>query len=266
VAQDARVFLPVSEKTDHRLTVKALPFDYPGAPEQTVMAAVNGHSLPGAAMSPRWGTYTWQVSGDILQPGLNDLRFEFGRLDAPADVLPGSGVIGGTGVPAPVAIEVNSGGPADFAFITVGSGDGVEDGSVHRPGYNVAVIEPHGGRVVDRQGFDTAPGSGEAESTALADFIANVPEGQIVAVALQGDGAAYLTDDALAGLRAIGGQADPRGTAGWSHAIIGVKGAAPGMAMEATGPENGWLRVAPDRRTLAIAVDTILWESVGGPE
>jgi hypothetical protein len=32
--------------------------------------------------------------------------------------------------------------------------------------------------------------------------------------------------------------------------------------MEAAGPDNGWLRVAPDPRTLAVAVDTILWEQI----
>ena len=64
----------------------------------------------------------------------------------------------------------------------------------------------------------------------------------------------------------IGGQVDPRGTTGWSHAIIGVKGAAPGTALETAGADNGWLRVAPDRRTLAIAMDKITWEQVGGGE
>ena len=65
----------------------------------------------------------------------------------------------------------------------------------------------------------------------------------------------------MAAFQAIGGQADLRGTDSWSHAIIGVKGAAPGTAMEAAGPDSGWLRVAPDRRTLAVAVDAIVWET-----
>ena len=110
----------------------------------------------------------------------------------------------------------------------------------------------------------TRPPAGiQSESLALASFLNGVPEGQIVAVALQGDGAAYLTSEAVAALHSIGGQADPRGSNGWSHAIIGVKGAAPGTAMEAAGPDSGWLRVAPDRRTLAIAVDTMRWEQMG---
>ena len=213
-------------------------------------------------MSPGWGAYTWEVPVQFLRPGLNDVRLEFDRLDAPADVLPGNGAIGGTGVQAPVAIEVNSGGPADFAFITVGTGDEAEEGSMHSPGYNVAVIPPKTGRVLDQQGFDTTPDGSESEAVALADFVMSVPEGRIVVVALQGDGAAHLADEAVAAFHAIGGQADPQGTTGWSHAIIGVKGAAPGTALEVAGLESGWLRVAPDRRTLGIAVDTLRWEQI----
>jgi hypothetical protein len=263
VVQGAQIFLPATGGTDHRLTVTLLPFDYPGAEVQEVTPQVNGHRLEGIGLSPGWGTHTWEVPGQFLRQGLNEVRFEFGRLDAPADVLPGSGTIGGTDVQAPVAIEVNSGGPADFAFITVGTGDGAEDGSVHRPGYNVAVIHPRTGRLLDRQGFDTTPSGSELEAAALAGYIAGIPEGHIVAVALQGDGSANLTGDAVDALRTLGGQADLRGSTGWSHAIIGVKGAAPGTALEVADPENGWLRVAPDLRTLSVAVDTIEWVQTG---
>jgi hypothetical protein len=260
IAQDARVFLPSAGEQDYRLTVTALPFDYPGAEEQGVTLWVNGQRVERIGLSPGWATHSWEVPARFVRPGLNDVRFEFDRLDAPAEVLPGNGAIGGTGVQAPVAIEVNSDGPADLAFITVGAGDEAEDGSDHRPGYNVAVIHPRTGKLLGQQGFDTTPGGSEAEAAAMAGFLDEVPEGQIVVAALQGDGAVHLTEEAVSALRQIGGQADLRGTSGWSHAIIGVKGAAPGTALEMAGLENGWLRVAPDRRTLAIAVDALLWE------
>jgi hypothetical protein len=126
----------------------------------------------------------------------------------------------------------------------------------------VAVIDPGSGELIDRRGFDITASGSEAEASALVDFVADVAEGQIVVIALQGEGTAYLSDGVLGAFFSIGGQVDLRGTSGWSHAIIGVKGAAAGTALEAVGPENGWLRVAPDIRTLAIAVDTILWERV----
>jgi hypothetical protein len=260
MAQDARVFLPSTGGADYRLSMTALPFEYPGASEQGVTLQVNGHEMERVAVSSGWGQYSWDIPADLVRSGLNDVRFGFDRLDAPADVLPGNGEIGTSGLQAPVAIEVNSGGPADFAFITVGSEGEAQDGSVHSPGYNVAVIHPQSGRLLDLRGFDTTPNGSEAEAAALADFIAAVPDGRIVAVALQGDGAAQLTEDAIEALAQIGGQVDPRGTTGWSQAIIGVKGAEPGTALEVADPENGWLRAAPDRRTLAIAVDLILWE------
>ncbi len=260
IAQDARVFLPSAGGQDSRLTVTTAPFDYPGAEGQGVTLWVNGQRLERIGLSPGWATYSWEVPARFVGSGLNDVRFEFDRLDAPAEVLPGNGAIGRTGVQAPVAIEVNSDGPADLAFITVGMGDEAEDGSDHRPGYNVAVIDPRSGKLLDRQGFDTTPGGSEAESAAMADLIGEVPEGQIVVVALQGDGAARLTEEVVLALRQIGAQADLRGTSAWSQAIIGVKGAAPGTALEMAGPESSWIRVAPDRRTLAIAVDVILWE------
>ena len=42
-----------------------------------------------------------------------------------------------------------------------------------------------------------------------------------------------LGEEAVAALRSIGATGDLRGKFRWSHAIIGVKGAAPGSALEA---------------------------------
>ena len=266
VAQGARLFLPAVEGMDYRLAVRALPFDYPGAEKQRITLKVNGHRLEPIALASGWVTCTWDVPAQFLQPGLNDVRLEFNRLATPARVLPGNGGIGTTGVQAPTAIEVNSEGPADLAYITVGTGDKAVDGSIHRPGYNVAVIHPRTGKLLARRGFDTTPAGSEAEAAALARFIEQVPTGQIVVVAMQGDGAAHLTEKAVNAFRKIGGQADPRGSTGGSHAIIGVKGAAPGTALEAAGPGSGWLRVAPDQRTLAVAVGTIVWEKTDKQE
>jgi hypothetical protein len=268
VAQGAQVFLPSGPRgtltgdgpASHQLQARLLPFDYPGAEAQSVTLYANGHRLETQMLSPGWVEYTWSVPSSVMREGLNDLHFDFGHLDAPAEVLPGNGTIGGTGVQAPAAIEVNSGGPAGFAYITIGEHAGSEDGSLHSPGYNVAVIEARTGRLMQRQAFDTTPGGSQAQAAALAAFVDAIPEGRIVAVAMQGDGAANLTVEAVDAFRAIGAQADLRGSSGWSHAIVGVKGAMAGTALEAAGPDGGWLRVAPDRRTLAVAVDSVRWE------
>jgi hypothetical protein len=260
VSQGARLFLPAEVGSGYRLELAALPFEYPGAPEQAVTPEVNGRRLERRALNPGWGTYAWDVPAGLLRPGLNEVRLGFESLAAPAEVLPGSAAIGETGLEAPTAIEVNSGGPADFAYITIGTGAESEDGSLHSPGYNLAIVDPASGQVLDRQGFDTTPGGSEAQAAALAAFVRAIPAGHIVVAAMQGDGGARLTAEAVAALRSIGSDADPRGSSGWCHALIGVKGAAPGTALEAAGPQNGWLRAAPDRRTLAVAVDRLIWE------
>ena len=261
VAQGAQVFLPGATGQGYRLSVTALPFEGAGAQEMSVL--VNGSPLPEpAALGAGWNDLAWDVPAGLVHDGLNDVRFQFAHLAAPADVLPDNGAIGGTGVQAPLAIEVNSDAPAGFAYITVGEGEEAVDGSLHAAGYNVAVVDARTGRLIERQAFDTTPTGSDAQAQNLADYLAGVRPGQIVVVAMQGDGAARLSAAAVEALRGIGAQADPQGTTGWSHAIIGVKGAAPGSALEAAGPQAGWLRVAPDRRTLAVAVDRIRWEPI----
>jgi hypothetical protein len=154
-----------------------------------------------------------------------------------------------------VEITVNSAGlhAGDFAYITV---DG-EDFSSHRRGYNLAVVHPDTGAVVSQAGFDTF--ANEFESQALADFIAEIPDGHIVAVAVRDDGAASLTEAAVQALSSLGAGMDLRGTEHLSHAIIGVKGAAAGTALEASGEGNSYLHVGrnPDDRTLSVAVDYV---------
>ena len=263
VDQEARVLLPSSLGSGYRLTVRALPFDYPGAKAQTMALVANGHRLEPVTLVSGWADYSWDMPAGLLEQPINDLRFEFDHLAAPADVLPGNGAIGTTGLQAPIAIEVNSDAPADVAYITVGEGGQAKDGSLHCPGYNVAVLDPQSGRLLDRRCFNTTLAGEAGEAAALAEFVAAIPAGQIVVVAMQGDGAAGLTRADVAAFRAIGGQANLRGKDGWSHVIVGVKGAAQGAALEAAGPGDQWLRLAPDRRTLSVAVDTLRWEPIG---
>jgi hypothetical protein len=264
VAQRARVFLPAQEE-DYQLTLRAMPFDYPGAQTQSLELWLNGAPLAlDLVLAPGWNEVGLRVPAERLDPGLNEVRLRFDHLAAPADVLPGDGQVGQTGVQAPVAIEVNSG--AEFAFITVDN----DDGSIHRDGYNLAVIHPRSGELLEVRGFDTTRSQDEA--SALAAFVAEIPDGYIVAVARQvvrtADGLAeggdpYLTDAVAAAFRSLGGGLDPRQVSG-AHSLVGVKGAVPGTALERSG-EDGWLRVAPDRRTLGAAVDWLAWEVVPSP-
>jgi hypothetical protein len=255
----ARVFVPVRELKDYELSFRALAFAYEGSPEQTLQVTINGHRLPERfTIGGYWENYTLAVTAQYLKSGLNEVVLDFAYAASPRDVLPGDFAVGGTGVSSPVEITVNSAGlqAGDFAYITV---DG-EDASTHRRGYNLAVIDPSSGAVVQKAGFDTF--ANEFESQDLADFIAEIPDGYIVAAAVKDDGAAHLTEAAVEALRSLGAQVDIRGTEQLSHAIIGVKGASPGSALEASGEGNSYLHVGqnPDERTLSVALDYVNFE------
>jgi hypothetical protein len=192
-----------------------------------------------------------------LQPGLNRLTLKFAHTAQPRQVLPANVAIGTTGVSTPVDLEVNSG--SDFAFITVGIGPEAVDASAHRRGINVALIDPETGRVTARQGFDTAASEYEAE--ALARFIGDIPVGYIVIVVSRGLEAAHFFDDAIViALQSIGLEPDMLAP---PFSAIGVKGAAPGAALAATGEGTAYLRLGgnPDTRTLAAAVDEVVISS-----
>jgi len=63
---------------------------------------------------------------------------------------------------------------------------------------------------------------------------------------------AVATDDAVRALRSLGGNVDPRGALFVSHLLIGVKGAAPGTAVEAFGPERLTRVIGRDRGNLLV--------------
>ena len=255
-ARSAQIFFPLRQMGDYELNFRALAFAYEGAPQQTMGVLVNGHRLPEVFSIGRyWEEHTLSMPAAYLKEGLNEILLEFAYAVSPRETLPGQFAIGNTGVTSPVEITVNSAGldAGDFAYITVSD----EDASTHRRGYNLAVMHPQTGAVIDTAGFDTF--ANEFESQDLADFVAAIPEGYIVAVAVRDDGATNLTEEAVEALRSLGAELDLRGTEHLSHAIIGVKGAARGTALEASAEGNSYLHVGrnPDDRTLSVAVDYV---------
>jgi len=257
-AAEARLFLPLRDVKPRRLTLALSPFDYAGAPAQSVAVEINGQLLAGAqTLAVGWGEYTWDVPAEAQRVGLNTVTLHFSRLASPRDVLPAQSAIGSTGVATPLDVEVNS--SDSFAYITIGSGAGADrvDGALGRRGYNLAVLDPRTGAVLQRAAFDTA--ANEFEAAGMAEFLAGVPAGRIVVAAMQGDGARYLTDAAVAGLRNIGSGIDPRQELERSHALIGVKGAPAGSAAEVWQAGGAWLRLGrnSDDRRLAAALDAI---------
>ena len=149
------------------------------------------------------------------------------------------------------------------AYISAFTSDGREvKASTGRRGYNIAVFDPRTGALLDQRGFDTAANSYEAD--ALAAYLSAIPQGRIVVAATKGDAAAHLTPAAVTALRGLGSRiASPADLAGRAHALVGVQAARPdGLnrpAAEALLPDDAFVRVAGDFRTLAAAVDWVEW-------
>jgi len=252
---EATVFFPGQGAGDRHLALQIAPFSYPSMPPQTVKLSLNGQPLPQTySLSEGWQSIEAPLPAASLQPGLNRLTLHFAHTARPRQVLPANYAIGTTGVETPVDLEVNSGD--DFAFITVGFGPDAVDASTHRRGVNVAVVDPETGQVAQRQGFDTA--ANEFEAGALAQFIGEVPKGYIVIVASQGlEATKFFNDATAAALQSIGLSPDSLTP---PLSAIGVKGAAPGTALAATGEGTAYLRLGgiPDTRSLAAAVDQVV--------
>ena len=259
----AELFLPLRFETAAPLDVvlRVQPFAHPGAPQQTLSLEMNGVDLGTQALQPGWQEVRFRAPAEATRSGLNRLWLRFSHSARPIDVLPGQAMIGATGVQSPVDIEINSGGAAgDFAFMTVTSPAGAAtDVSAGRRGYNLAAVDPKSGKVLDVRGFDTF--ANEFEADRLAQFIEGLPNGVLVLGAARGEAGVSLNDRAIAALASVGSAVDLRNTPGHGHALIGVKGAAPGAAAEETGPGGAYLRVAADRRDLSAAVDWVRLEA-----
>jgi hypothetical protein len=225
-------------------------------PEQTLNLSLNGQALANShTIREGWQTVETILPETHLQNGLNRLTLHFAHTAQPRKVLPANRLIGHTGVETPVDLEVNSG--HDFAFVTVGFAEQAIDASAHRRGVNVAVVEPQSGDLVDVKGFDTA--ANEFEVIALTQFIAQIPARHIVIVATQGpEATAFFNASATAALHSLGLSATDLIP---PFSAIGVKGASPGTALQASGSNErpAYLRLGavPDARHLAAAVDKV---------
>jgi hypothetical protein len=134
-------------------------------------------------------------------------------------------------VTSPVDLRVVSAGmeTGDEAAIYVNA----HQRAVNRRGYNLVAIDPASGDVLWSDVFDTLVSPGE--SGRLAQAVGRLPAGTIVAVAVKDEASGVLSGEAVAALRSLGGMEDIRGRYRVSHLLVGVKGAAPGTAIERSG-------------------------------
>jgi len=199
--------------------------------DQELTVMFNGRRLVPIELEQGWGEYKLEVPAEQVKAGLNEVRFRFARLFPIEDYRQGSYFIGRTAAISPVAITLESAGQeaGDFGHIYVDGRNVSPEGR----GYNLAVMDPQMGTVEATASFDTHL-DGEA-SQALADFVASIPTGRIVAVAVRDEASRLLSEEAVQALRTIGAEGDLRGKFRWGQAIIGVKGAQPGQVVENLG-------------------------------
>ncbi len=146
--------------------------------------------------------------------------------------------IGQTGRPAPVDLAVRSPGTTGGGFASVRV-NGHELIGARARGYWLAALDPTDGRVLGARAFE--------DSERLAAFIEAWPAGTIVVAVAMGDLASQLSERAVSALRSVGGRVDLRGTSGWSHALVGTRGANPGEALEEGGPRAARIVIGKDR-------------------
>ena len=218
---EARLLVPL-EGGPSKMALRA----YAPGPGQRLQVQVNGWQSERLELAPGWQEYELSLP---LQLGLNEVRLRFAQDYPASEVQLSPRAIGSTGVESPVNLVVRSAGQevGDFGHIYV---DG-RDVSPNQRGYNVAILDPQTGEVEQAASFDTH--LDPAASQALALMLRDVPLGHLVAVAAADEASRLLDQDAVDALRGIGATADLRDRFRWGHAIIGVRGAAPGAALEA---------------------------------
>jgi hypothetical protein len=249
-SKTARMFFPARASTSYSLTLRALPFTYPGASPQLLGIDVNGRHLGDKELPEGWSEVNFTIPQEMIRAGLNELTFQPKYLVRPRDVLPAHFDIGTTGVESPVDILLQS--TSQFGSIKINR----KEVSPLKRGYNIVVIDPKSG-VVQVRNFDT--GGSIVESRALTDFIGKLPNGVIVAGATQENAGANLGERAEASLKSLGLEIDLRANPDYTHVFVGVKGATPGSAAEVGGADDSVIsigRVADDR-LLGFAVDWV---------
>ena len=86
--RQATLYFPVRGEGERRLRLSIAPFEYPGAPPQSLRLTLNDAPLPPARMlAGGWQTVEVELPESAVGNGLNTLRIEFDHAVAPADVL-----------------------------------------------------------------------------------------------------------------------------------------------------------------------------------
>lgn len=87
----SELFILLEAKKSYVLSFSALPFSYPGAPRQTVAIYLNDRSVKTLSLNPgEWGRFDVPLPPEALVDGVNRIKFVYGYVASPSEVIPGS--------------------------------------------------------------------------------------------------------------------------------------------------------------------------------
>ncbi|MBI3538442.1 MAG: hypothetical protein HY070_12910, partial [Chloroflexi bacterium] len=221
-ANDSAIWLPL-ERGEQTITLRLRA---PRA-NQKISVRVNGARVDELIASESWNEYRVRVPASVARDGLNEIIFSTETFPVTAPRFDDY-AIGETGIISPVDIAATGAGfdAGRFGEIFVAGHNVIED----KRGYHLVAVNPQSGAVDRVASFD--PFASAAESARLAQFIAALPSGEIVAGVAIDDVSQNLQAVAIDALRTLGVASDLRFQFRAGHAFIGVKGAAVGQAVE----------------------------------
>ena len=194
---------------------------------------INGQQMGQIACPSRWSKVNIPVDGHPRRAGVSRLYLRLSDLQRQT-LVP----VGKTGVKTRARIRVTSQGleAGNNASILLGS----VDLAPNSRGYNVSVIDPATAQNLSSVGFDFIGKASKQQNQALrmAQFIHAVPPGMIVCVAVKDDGSMGFRSELSTALRSIGANLSDAPRLRASYAVIGVKGAEPGTALEGMFPRS----------------------------
>jgi hypothetical protein len=221
------------------------PVGTPAGVEQWVSVRLNGTTVARAGLDTTTAVSA-TLTGPLLQAAPNVITFDYEYHRSAAGLGPAHWLAAAEGL-VPVDASVRSAGQpyGDAASIRVG----LDEFAPNRRGYNLVAVDPSG-TVRNLGAFDTS-GSPTA-SGQLATWVEALPAGTIVLGAVKDEASGSLNAEAVGALATLGVRGDLRGRYRESHAFIGVKGAPPGSALEALGPQTVEVRVGEPAAALGI--------------
>lgn len=249
----ARLWLPLAP-ANYEINFRLL------APNKTqkISVRVNGQLIKELIAGDGWNNYTMIIPAIIAKDGLNELIFSTDLTPLGAN-RQAAFQIGETSVVSPVDISATGAGfdAGRFGEIYVGGRNVIQS----QRGYHLVAISPKNGGVDRLDRFDTF--ADPNESRRLAHFVAELPNGEIVAGIAIDEVSRELQPVAIDALKELGVESDLRFQFRAGHAFVGVKGARAGQAVESVDarfPANVAVgkNVSSDR--IAFALGPVTWE------